>query len=132
MLDTNVPISGLLNAHRAPGRLVDAVLSGNLRLTYDDRIESEYREVLARPKFGFPAELRQAFLLELKSQDAVSAAIWTGTKVLPDPSDLPFLEVAMYATDRILVTGNARHYPKAARGDVIVISPAEAWTRLTG
>lgn len=58
-----------------PGRLVDAVLSGTLRMTYDDRIEREYWEVLARPRFRFPARLRGAFLLELRNQDAVAAAI---------------------------------------------------------
>lgn len=75
VLDTNVLISGLLNAHGFPGRLVDAVLSGTLRMTYDDRIEREYWEVLARPRFRFPARLRGAFLLELRNQDAVAAAI---------------------------------------------------------
>ncbi|MBA2435678.1 MAG: putative toxin-antitoxin system toxin component, PIN family [Verrucomicrobiota bacterium] len=130
VLDTNVLISGLLNAHGFPGRLVDAILSGTLRMTYDDRIEREYREVLARPKFRFPARLRGAFLLELRNQDAVAAAIWPGHGKLPDPADLPFLEVARYATDRILVTGNTRHYPAASRGDVLIVSPAQAWERL--
>ena len=123
-------VSGLLNAHGFPGRLLDAILSGTLRITYDDRIEGEYREVIARAKFGIPAPLREAFLSELKNQDAIAAAVWQGRK-LPDPDDLPFLEVARYATDRILVTGNARHYPAASRGDVLIISPAQAWERLT-
>ena len=44
--------------------------------------------------------------------------------VLPDPDDLPFLEVA--ASGRaILVTGNRRHFPKAAIGPVRVLSPAD-------
>jgi predicted nucleic acid-binding protein len=43
---------------------------------------------------------------------------------LPDPSDLPFLEVAASA-EAVLVTGNLRHFPKKAAGRVAVISPAE-------
>ncbi len=131
VLDTNVLVSGLLNAYGPPGRLLDSVLSGTLRLTYDDRIEREYREVLARPKFGFSAPLREAFLSELKHQDPVAAAVWPRKKNLPDPDDLPFLEAAKYAADHILVTGNPRHYPVSVRDDVLVLSPAQAWERLS-
>jgi putative PIN family toxin of toxin-antitoxin system len=131
VIDTNVLISGLLNADGFPGRLVDAILVGELRMTFDDRIEREYREVLSRPKFGIPAALRDAVLDALKIQDAVSAPV-RRTRSLPDPDDLPFLEVALRATDHVLVTGNMKHYPTRARGNVLVLSPAEAWKRLTG
>ncbi|MDQ3118146.1 MAG: putative toxin-antitoxin system toxin component, PIN family [Verrucomicrobiota bacterium] len=130
VLDTNVVVAGLLNAHGFPGRLLDAVLAGTLRITFDDRIEREYREVLARPKFAIPSTLREAILGELRSQDAIAVASGA-VKALPDPDDLPFLESALQATDHILVTGNLKHYPPAARGNVVVLSPAEAWKRLT-
>ncbi len=130
VLDTNVLVSGLLNAHGFPGRLVDAVLAGALRITFDDRIEREYREVLSRPKFAISAALREAILLELKNQDAVFAA-GGPARSLPDVDDLPFLEVAVFATDRVLVTGNVKHYPRSSREGTIVLSPAEAWKRLT-
>ena len=130
VLDTNVLVSGLLNAHGFPGRLLDAILAGALRITFDDRIEREYREMLARPKFAIPAALREAILGELKNQDAVTA-VSREVKSLPDIDDLPFLEVALHATDRVLITGNVKHYPRNARGTVLVLSPAEAWKRLT-
>ncbi|CAN5802082.1 putative toxin-antitoxin system toxin component, PIN family [soil metagenome] len=115
VLDTNVVVAGLLNAHGFPERLLDAVLAGALRITFDDRIEREYRDVLARPQFAIPATLREAILGELRSQDAI--AVTSGVvKALPDPDDLPFLEAALYATDHILVTGNLKHYPPSARG----------------
>ena len=56
MLDTNVVVSGLLCAHGHPARLLDPLLDGRLRLAFDDRIEAEYREVLARPRLAIPAE----------------------------------------------------------------------------
>lgn len=130
VIDTNVLVSGLLNADGFPGRLLDAIFNGELRMTFDDRIEREYREVLSRPKFGIPAALREAVLDALKIQDAVSAPARKG-RPLPDPDDLPFLEVAFRATDHVLVTGNVKHYPPRERAGVLVLSPAEAWIRLT-
>jgi predicted nucleic acid-binding protein len=43
---------------------------------------------------------------------------------LPDPDDLPFLEVAAEA-HAVLVTGNRRHFPERAAGSVHVVSPGE-------
>lgn len=43
---------------------------------------------------------------------------------LPDPDDLPFLEVAAEA-HAVLVTGNKKHFPNKAAGAVQVVSPRE-------
>ena len=129
VLDTNVVVSGLLCAHGHPAGLLDALLDDRLRLAFDDRIEAEYREVLARPRLAIPAERREAFLMLLTIQQAVSARPWRGLP-LPDPDDQPFLEVAVETVDRTLVTGNLRHFPVSARGLVTVLCPREAWERL--
>jgi uncharacterized protein len=50
VLDTNVLVSGLLNSNRKPGRIIDLVISGRIRLFYDDRILAEYADVLERPE----------------------------------------------------------------------------------
>jgi len=130
VLDTNVVVSGLLVAVGFSGRLLDAVLSGRLRISYDDRIEAEYREVLARPRFAISRERLEAFLAELKNQDALVAEHWANA-MPPDLDDLPFLEIACRTPDQVLVTGNLRHFPPAARGPVTVLSPRDAWARLT-
>ncbi len=44
-----------------------------------------------------------------------------------DPDDLMFLEVAAITGDGVVVTGNLRHFPEESRGDVRVLTPAEAW-----
>lgn len=130
VLDTNVLVSGILTPHGYPGRLVNSVLSGALRLTVDDRILIEYRQVLSRAKFGFPAEQVNAVMALLMRQDLV---VPTPLPVdLPDLDDLPFLETAQFATDRVLVTGNTKHYPKNKRHGVEVLSPAQAWPKLVG
>lgn len=48
---------------------------------------------------------------------------------VPDPKDAPFLALAQTA-GAWLVTGNLKHFPKAARRDVTVLSPAEYLSHL--
>jgi uncharacterized protein len=125
VFDTNVIVSGHLSPFGPPGRLLTEILGRRLRMSYDDRMAVEYHEVLSRPKFAFPAESVRSFLLILEDQDPVSAPPW---KIkLPDPADLMFLEVASQTKDKILVSGNVRHFPTASRRDVRVMTPAEAW-----
>jgi predicted nucleic acid-binding protein len=42
--------------------------------------------------------------------------------VLPDPKDLPFIEVAVAASADALVTGNVKHFPKHATAGVPILS----------
>ncbi len=59
VLNTNVLVSGVLNAYGAPGRILDFILAGSVQIAYDDRLIGEYADVLSRPKFGFePARIR--------------------------------------------------------------------------
>lgn len=51
VLDTNVLVSGLMISANPPGRIVDLVREGKLRLAIDDRIFAEYENVPARPYF---------------------------------------------------------------------------------
>lgn len=125
VIDTNVLVSGLINPHAPPGRIVDAVLAGHLRIFYDDRILGEYREVLLRPFFGFQDEDIDTLLNFIEFAGERASAIHTGLQ-LPDPTDLPFLEVAMAGTADALITGNIKHFkPKRGECNVRVCSPAE-------
>ncbi|MEF8943532.1 MAG: PIN domain-containing protein, partial [Desulfohalobiaceae bacterium] len=51
MLDTNVLVSGLLGVYSYPARVMDLVTIGRLQCAFDDRIMTEYKDVLSRPKF---------------------------------------------------------------------------------
>ena len=128
VLDTNVVVSGLRSARGLSGRLIDGVVAGHLRITYDDRIESEYCEVLSRPRFLITPVRLHAFLDLLRIQDHVTVGSWKGQPPI-DPDDQPFLEVALRATGKILVTGNIKHYPPSCREEVAVLTPREAWAR---
>lgn len=123
VLDTNVLVSGLLNPHGAPGRVLDLMLAGGLRPLYDDRLLHEYRDVLARERFGFEASDVDALLRHLRAVgELVSAPPLPVT--LPDPDDRPFLEVAAAGGARALVTGNAADFePREGSHGVTVVSP---------
>jgi putative PIN family toxin of toxin-antitoxin system len=125
VIDSNVVVSAMLSPHTPPAQVVRLALQGDVGLLHDARILAEYREVLSRPKFGFDAEDVHAMLEGIE---------WIGETVfasplsveLPDPGDLPFLEVAAAAGADALVTGNTRHYrPAKGRHDVSVLTPRE-------
>ena len=130
VIDANVLVSGVLNPHGPPGRILDAILAETLTVLYDDRILGEYRAVLARPTFGFrPAEIHT--LLDFVEAAGESVAAQSLTIVLSDPTDLPFLEVAASAHADALVTGNVKHFkPQRGRHDVSIWTPAGFLERL--
>ncbi|TVQ28561.1 MAG: putative toxin-antitoxin system toxin component, PIN family [Spirochaetaceae bacterium] len=118
VLDTNVLISGILNPREAPGSVLNAVLDGMVTVLVDDRILFECRDVLFRPKFGFPADYVRSVLDFLEHEtDYVTAR--PARETIPDPGDLPFYEVAVSGAADYLVTGNARHFPEMK----FVVSP---------
>jgi len=51
VLDTNVLISGMINARGAPGQILDLVRGSVIELVVDDRILDEYVFVLRRARF---------------------------------------------------------------------------------
>jgi putative PIN family toxin of toxin-antitoxin system len=123
VLDTNVIISGTLTAHGACARILDSLFGGAFEFCADDRVLSECDSVLLRPEFRIAAQDVET-MMQLLRRVAVPVAAPPLPVELSDPDDLPFLEVAA-AADAILVTGNARHFPKKACKGVTVVSPKE-------
>lgn len=125
VIDTNVIVSGLINQNGYPGQIVDAVLSRKVSVLYDDRILSEYHEVLTRPKFRLTSSEVDAFLYLIEK----FGEYFSGQSLdvtLPDKTDLPFLEVAVAGFADALITGNAKHFkPRRGHHNVKVMSPAE-------
>ncbi|MBM3187691.1 MAG: PIN domain-containing protein, partial [Chloroflexi bacterium] len=112
----------------APARVLDLVLIGDVRLAFDDRLLSEYRDVQARPRLGFAADdVRD--LLEYLAATGEPVLARPLAVELPDPTDLPFLEVAAQA-NAPLVTGNTAHCESAGHFGVPVLTPrafVESW-----
>ena len=124
VLDTNVLVAGLLSPHGASGRVVDLLLNGEITPCFDDRIMAEYREVLARAKFGFaPAQIEA--LVDYIEGAGLHVVATPLDVSLPDPDDRAFLEVAVAAGAEWLVTGNVRHFPARSRRGIRVVGPRE-------
>ena len=124
VLDTNVLVSGLLSPFGTCPEIIRMVSAGELRLCFDARILSEYREVLRRPKFQFDEDNIIA-LVEQIEHHGLTMAPSPLPRPLPDPDDDPFLEVAIAAAAQSLITGNLEHFPAELRQGVRVLSPAE-------
>lgn len=131
VLDTNVLVSGLISPNGPPADILRLLEGRPIVPCFNEVILNEYREVLARPKFEFPA-VRVANLL--RRFEAVGELIVAGpvSGEFPDPKDAPFLEVALAAYADFLVTGNLRHFPARLRQGVAVVSPREFLEALRG
>ena len=123
VLDTNVIVSGVLTVHGVCAQILDMLTEGVFGIYVDDRVLAEYDSVLRRPRLllisGEVAEVMEWIRSVAEPVGAVPLPA-----ELPDPEDIPFLEVAA-STGAILVTGNTRHYPKRLRGGATVLSPRE-------
>ncbi|HAR97387.1 MAG TPA: putative toxin-antitoxin system toxin component, PIN family [Syntrophus sp. (in: bacteria)] len=124
VIDTNVLVAGLLSPFGACGEIVRMVSAGEITLSFDARILSEYNEVLRRPRFGFEEE-RIAALLDYLVCRGRAVAPAPLPHSLPDSDDEPFLEVALASQASCLVTGNQKHFPKEQCRGAKIISPNE-------
>jgi predicted nucleic acid-binding protein len=129
VLDRNVIVSAGINARGAPATIVmEGVLEGRVQVVTSPHVARAYVEVMRRAKFlryRFPPPWLE-FLID-ESLALPEPSPWP--LACPDPDDAPFLALAASA-GAWLVTGNTRHFPKASRGTVTVISPADYLAQL--
>lgn len=125
-MDTNVLVSALIRSEGIPARILDLILSGQVKIVLDHRIYAEYRDVLLRPDFGFAPEPVDN-LLDFLLQSGERVYTINTSVALPDAYDGKFLEVAIDASAEFLVTGNLKHFPARQRHGVRVVSPREWW-----
>ncbi|MDD5370549.1 MAG: putative toxin-antitoxin system toxin component, PIN family [Anaerolineaceae bacterium] len=125
VLDTNVVVSGLMSETSKPGKIIDLALENRFQVAYDDRILSEYEDVLARPELRIrPARARAVIAhIELTGQQVDSGTL--PLECFQDPDDLPFAEVFITAKAQALVTGNLRHFSPLVERGYAVYSPAQ-------
>lgn len=124
VIDTNVLVSGVINPNGAPGAVLRLIATGKLTVVFDNRILHEYRAVLKRSRFGFKEQQIEE-LLDLIEKDGISVIPVPLAASVPDPGDLPFMEVAAACGSCILVTRNKKHYPPKLIPTVKILSPAE-------
>jgi uncharacterized protein len=122
VVDTNVIVSGLLNAYSPPGEIVQMIATGLLGLCYDARILMEYKRVLSYSKFPFTQEEIDILIGKIEHDGFPSGAVLL-QKDLPDKNDNKFLEVALSSKVEFLVTGNNKHFP--AHTGIKIVSPRD-------
>ena len=130
VLDTNVLVSGLISGQGPCGQILRLVVADAVQPCLDERILAEYETVLRRASLQIDARDVAGTLELVRARGERVTPIPLPMK-LPDPSDLPFLEVAA-SGQAILVTGNARHFPGPARAGVTVMTPRELLNLLRG
>ena len=123
VLDTNVLVSGMMTSEGTCAIILDLLSDDRLIAAIDGRMMNEYRRVCAEPRLHLDAEAVRDFLHFL-NDCAENVTAMPLDADLPDPDDLPFLEVAAEA-HAVLATGNKKHFPEKAAGAVQVVSPRE-------
>lgn len=118
VIDTNVLVSAILSIHPDSATVIirDKIIDGLIIPLYNADIIEEYRNVLTRPKFHFPAELVDA-VLDVILQKGFSLERTKTEEVFIDPKDVVFYEIAL----SYVVTGNTKQFQVSP----IVVTPAE-------
>ncbi len=121
---TNVIVSALIKPFSDSAQILNLILSGKLKLTYDTRIITEYEEVLKRDKFSFDSKYIDSIITQIK-EEGVPASPLPLDDNLPDKDDLPFLEAAISGGADFIITGNKKHFLEVNCKNIRVVSPAE-------
>jgi putative PIN family toxin of toxin-antitoxin system len=130
VIDTNVLISGLLTPSGNAALILLAVRHGMLHPCFSEDILTEYRNVLGRPKFGFPPDEIAALLAMLRNNGEFVQPKRSNF-VSPDPADTKFLHCAQAGQADFIVTGNKRHFPNAPYGQTQIVNAAELLDLIT-
>lgn len=127
VIDTNVLVSAVLTPGGTCDQVLRAAADGRVRLAWSASMLAEYRGVLVRPKFKLSPAVVASILASFGPVDQVSPGI---VNRLPDPDDDVFLAAALATPDKVIVTGNTAHFPPDACAPVLILTPAQALTRL--
>jgi putative PIN family toxin of toxin-antitoxin system len=131
VVDTNVLVSALISPTGNEALILLAVRQGLVKPAFSEEIVQEYAEVLARPKFAFPPDEIEALIAMLRDQGEEARDPEALASGLPDPADNKFLACAKAAGVDFIVSGNKRHFPQRACGDIRVVNAAELLDRIT-
>jgi len=124
VVDTNIIVSGLIKSFSESSKIINLILSGKIRLAYDNRILNEYEEVLKRKKFNINFKHIESIISQIKEEGVyISTIPLKGS--LPDKDDEPFLEVAFAGKIDVIITGNKKHFPHEICKNINVLSPSE-------
>jgi putative PIN family toxin of toxin-antitoxin system len=110
VIDTNVIVSALINTNGIPSKILALVLSGKVKILYDNRIIFEYIDVLSRKDFGFNMEIMNDIVDYIKAEGEFVNSEYTNIEFI-DETDKKFYEVYESGKAQYLITGNIKHFP---------------------
>jgi uncharacterized protein len=126
VLDTNVIVSGLLKEKGIPSKIIDLALSNQFQLVYDDRILTEYEEVLSRQELHISQSKANAVITYIELSGLfIEDVITYSPEGFPDQKDLPFIEVFIASKSQAMVTGNIRHFKPLIDQGLPVMTPSQ-------
>ena len=123
VIDTNVLVSAVLKYNSIPGNIIEFTFNGKIVPVLNKEIESEYRNVLLRPKFHLTTDIVDDIINEFKQKGLYINENHIDID-LPDPKDVVFYEVVMEqrgSTQSWLVTGNIKHFPN----ETFIVTPRQ-------
>ena len=92
VIDTNVLVSAVLKNNSIPGTIIELAFNGKIIPVLNKEIESEYRNVLLRPKFHLTTDIVNDIVNEFKQKGLYINETHIDIE-LPDPKDVVFYEV---------------------------------------
>jgi putative PIN family toxin of toxin-antitoxin system len=111
ILDTNIIVSAFLNPKGIPGDILSLVLTHKIIICYDNKIFSEYTDILTGSKFNFDNDLVNNFLEFVRNNGEYIVAESQDIQ-FDDKDDKIFYDVFKSGDAEYLITGNKKHYPQ--------------------
>ncbi len=128
VIDTNVLVSAFKNPVGNEAAVLRSVRARAFVPCLSPEIIGEYRRVMLRAAFGFPADA-VADALSLIQRLGMLVATPPPVDLSPDPDDNAFIACAIAAEADFIVTGNRRHFPQARYGTAEVVNARELLAR---
>jgi len=124
VLDTNILISGILFGGK-PRQILESVIQGkiNAYLSYD--IFTEFRDVLARPKFGLSREVCLVIYREVEDTFSFVSPEIKVDLIKEDPDDNVILECALSAGANYIISGDPHLLNLKSFEGIPILSPSK-------
>ena len=119
VIDTNIFLSGLLNADGGAAKIIRAFQDGEFELIVTYEVFDEYVRVIHLFDNDIPAHKSEE-LLELVFAKAVKVRPAAAQGLCTDADDEKFLSAALGVHAEFIVTKNKKHFPKDAASVRIV------------
>lgn len=134
VIDTNVIISGLISPSGSPAQIIDLWVANKITVCLSTEIVEEYIAVLLRPKFnrlGSPKERYEIIseMVELDNTIIVNPD-FRFNAIDEDPDDNMFLECAVEAKARIIISGDDHLLSLAEFQGIQIIQPTDFLDRI--